>query len=68
MTRPLHLRPSAILLVAAGGAVGTAARAAIGAALPPLGVVPVATLAGPAWGTASARRRSPSRRPPRASR
>ncbi|PPG60934.1 hypothetical protein C5C69_08625 [Rathayibacter sp. AY1C7] len=45
VTRPLHLRPSAILLVAAGGAVGTAARAAIGAALPPLGVVPVATLA-----------------------
>ncbi|WP_181025712.1 fluoride efflux transporter FluC [Rathayibacter rathayi] len=44
MTRPLHLRPAEILLVAAGGTVGTAARAAIGAALSPWGGVPIATL------------------------
>ncbi|WP_367948571.1 CrcB family protein [Rathayibacter sp. VKM Ac-2857] len=43
--RPLHLRPSAILLVAAGGTVGTAARSATVLALPPLGTVPVATIA-----------------------
>ncbi|WP_367947923.1 CrcB family protein [Rathayibacter sp. VKM Ac-2858] len=41
---PLHLRPSAILLVAAGGAVGTAARYGTALALPPLGAVPVATI------------------------
>ena len=45
MTAPLHLRPGAILLVAAGGAVGTAARYATALALPPLGAVPVATIA-----------------------
>jgi CrcB protein len=44
-TRPPHLRPGAILLVAAGGAVGTAARYATALVLPPLGAVPVATIA-----------------------
>ncbi|QHC60909.1 fluoride efflux transporter CrcB [Rathayibacter sp. VKM Ac-2760] len=41
----MHLRPGAILLVAAGGAAGTAARYATVLVLPPLGVVPVATIA-----------------------
>lgn len=44
MTRPLHLRPSAIVTVAAGGAVGTSARYATALLLPPLGVLPVATI------------------------
>ncbi|MCJ1689259.1 fluoride efflux transporter CrcB [Rathayibacter sp. VKM Ac-2927] len=44
-TRPPHLRPGAILLVAAGGAVGTAARYGTALVLPPLGAVPVATIA-----------------------
>ncbi|TCO36202.1 CrcB protein [Rathayibacter tanaceti] len=44
MTRPLHLRPAAILLVAAGGAVGTAGRAAVAVWLPPLGALPIATV------------------------
>lgn len=44
MTRPLHLRPSAILVVAGGGAVGTAARYSVSLLLPPLGALPVATM------------------------
>ncbi|MBF4461245.1 MULTISPECIES: fluoride efflux transporter FluC [unclassified Rathayibacter] len=45
MSAPLHLRPSAILVVALGGTVGTAARAVTALALPPLSALPVATLA-----------------------
>ncbi|MWV47763.1 fluoride efflux transporter CrcB [Rathayibacter sp. VKM Ac-2803] len=41
---PLHLRPRAILLVAAGGTVGTAARYGVSLLLPPLGDLPVATI------------------------
>ncbi|NRG40766.1 fluoride efflux transporter CrcB [Rathayibacter sp. VKM Ac-2804] len=41
----MHLRPSAILLVAVGGAVGTAARYGTVLVLPPIGAVPVATIA-----------------------
>ncbi|WP_244259318.1 fluoride efflux transporter CrcB [Rathayibacter sp. VKM Ac-2759] len=42
---PLHLRPRAILVVAAGGAVGTAGRYGVSLLLPPLGDLPVATIA-----------------------
>lgn len=44
MTLPLFLRPGAILLVALGGAVGTAGRFALAVLLPPVGVLPVATV------------------------
>jgi fluoride exporter len=43
--RPLHLRPSAVAVVAAGGAVGTAAREAVTLLAPPLAGIPVAVLA-----------------------
>ena len=42
--RPLHLRPTAILVVFAGGAVGTLSRYLVGIALPPLGPLPSVTL------------------------
>ncbi|SMH51127.1 CrcB protein [Rathayibacter oskolensis] len=42
---PLHLRPRAMLVVAAGGAVGTSGRYATALLLPPLGVLPSATIA-----------------------
>jgi CrcB protein len=42
--RPLHLRPTAILVVFAGGAFGTLARYLVGIALPPLGPLPTVTL------------------------
>ncbi|MCM6762754.1 fluoride efflux transporter CrcB [Rathayibacter sp. ZW T2_19] len=45
MTRPLPLRPGPLLVVAAGGSVGTAGRYATALALPPLGALPVATIA-----------------------
>jgi CrcB protein len=45
VTAPLHLRPGAIFVVAVGGAVGTAGRYATALLLPPLGVLPVATIA-----------------------
>ncbi|MCJ1695846.1 hypothetical protein C1I63_07040 [Rathayibacter caricis DSM 15933] len=45
MTRPLHLRAGPILLVAAGGSVGTAARYATALALPPVGGLPLPTIA-----------------------
>ena len=39
---PVHLRPGFLLLVAAGGAVGTAAREAVSlAVVPPFGVLAV---------------------------
>ncbi len=42
-TRPVYLRWRAVLLVAVGGAAGTAARAGITLAVPQLGVFPIAT-------------------------
>ena len=42
--RPPHLRPAALGLVFAGGAVGTALRAAIGLAVRPVHGVPFATI------------------------
>lgn len=39
---PVHLRPSSLAVVAAGGTVGTAAREAITLALPAVGGLPVA--------------------------
>ena len=42
--RPLHLRPSAMLVVFAGGAVGTFTRYLIALALPAVGGLPIATL------------------------
>ena len=44
-SRPVHLRWRSAGLVFLGGAVGTAARATVSAAAPPLGGVPVAVLA-----------------------
>ncbi|KQQ06380.1 CrcB [Rathayibacter sp. Leaf185] len=41
----MHLRPGAILVVAAGGVVGTAGRYGVALLLPPLGDLPVATIA-----------------------
>jgi CrcB protein len=41
--RPLHLTPSALLLVAAGGGAGTAARYGLSEAVPPTGSWPTAT-------------------------
>lgn len=43
MNRPAHLRPGLIALVAAGGAVGTAARYGLAEALPAAGGWPTAT-------------------------
>ena len=43
--RPVHLRPGHLLLVAAGGALGTAARAALAEAFPPVDGVPYTILA-----------------------
>ena len=43
--RAPHLRPALIAVVAAGGAVGTAAREAVALAVPPVGGLPVAILA-----------------------
>lgn len=43
-SRPLHLRPAAIALVAVGGAVGTAAREGLSLAIPEVGGVQVAVL------------------------
>ena len=45
MTRPPHLRPGPLLVVAAGGSLGTAGRYATALALPPVGALPVATIA-----------------------
>ena len=45
MTRPLHLRPGPLLVVAAGGSVGTAGRYAVALALPPVAALPIATIA-----------------------
>ena len=48
MTRralPVHLRPRSMLLVAAGGAVGTGARYLLSTHLPPVRAVPLAVLA-----------------------
>lgn len=42
-TRPVHLRWQAVLLVAIGGAAGTAARSGITLAVPQLGAFPIAT-------------------------
>jgi fluoride exporter len=42
--RAAHLRPGMIAIVAAGGAVGTAAREGLSLVIPPLGQVPVAIL------------------------
>jgi len=42
---PVHLRWDAVGLVALGGAGGTAARVAISLAIPPVGAIPVATVA-----------------------
>ncbi|PWJ62963.1 fluoride efflux transporter CrcB [Rathayibacter iranicus] len=44
MTLPLFLRPGAILLVALGGAVGTAGRFTLAVVLPRVGVLPIATV------------------------
>lgn len=41
----IHLRPRFLLLVAAGGTVGTAAREAVALTVPPVGGVPVGILA-----------------------
>jgi CrcB protein len=41
-SRPLHHRPSALLLVLLGGTLGTAAREALSLAIPPVAGVPVA--------------------------
>ncbi len=43
MTRPAHLRPGLVALVAAGGAVGTAARYGLSHAVPPADGWPTAT-------------------------
>ena len=43
-TRPVHLRPGAVLVVAAGGAVGTAAREGMSLAVPSIGGFPLAIL------------------------
>jgi fluoride exporter len=43
--RAVHLRPSMLAVVAVGGTVGTAVRAAIALAVPDVGGVPVAILA-----------------------
>jgi CrcB protein len=40
--RPIHLRPGAMLLVFAGGTLGTAAREALSLAFPPIGGIPYA--------------------------
>lgn len=40
--RPVHLRPRAVLLVAVGGTIGTAAREAISLAVPAIDGLPVA--------------------------
>ncbi len=40
--RPVHLRPRSVLLVAAGGVVGTAAREAVSLAVPSIGGFPAA--------------------------
>jgi CrcB protein len=42
--RAVHLRPAMLALVAAGGAVGTAAREGLGLAIPVVGGLPVAIL------------------------
>ena len=42
--RPVHLRPSTLAVVFAGGAVGTAAREALSLAFPPVDGVPYAIL------------------------
>jgi CrcB protein len=42
--RPAHLQPALLALVAAGGAVGTAARAGLELAIPELGGLPLAVL------------------------
>jgi CrcB protein len=42
--RPLHLRPSTLALVAAGGVVGTAAREGLALVIPVVGGLPVAIL------------------------
>lgn len=41
-SRPIHLRPGALLLVFAGGTLGTAAREALSLAFPPLDGIPYA--------------------------
>lgn len=43
--RPIHLRPGALLLVFAGGTLGTAAREALSLAFPPIDGVPYAIFA-----------------------
>lgn len=43
-SRPLHLRPASLVLVFAGGALGTVCRAVLASLLPPLGGVPYAVL------------------------
>ena len=43
--RPIHLRPSALLLVFAGGTLGTAAREALSLAFPPVDGIPYAIFA-----------------------
>lgn len=43
VARPVHLRPSYLLLVAAGGAAGTAAREGVTLLIPPLDDFPLAT-------------------------
>jgi len=42
--RPVHLRPSMVLFVATGGAVGTAAREALAQAIPSVGGLPLGIL------------------------
>jgi CrcB protein len=41
-SRPIHLRPGALLLVFVGGTLGTAAREALSLAIPPLNGIPYA--------------------------
>lgn len=43
--RPVHLRPGALLLVFAGGTLGTAAREALSLTFPPIDGIPYAILA-----------------------
>lgn len=43
-TRPVHVRPGSLALVAVGGALGTGAREALSLALPPVDGVPLTTL------------------------
>lgn len=42
--QPVHLKPRYLLLVAAGGTVGTAAREGLSITVPPLGDLPLTTL------------------------